>query len=205
LPTGFCPSRSGGRGGVPGAQRHTGAAERHPSRRGSDYRPDGRAEGSEGPDRIVRNDYDAAGQLLAVWKTWGAPLQQRYAAYEYQNLNGHQTAVIDANGNRAEMTYDPFDRQSRWIFPSPSTAGQVNPNDYEQYGYDPDGNRTSLRKRRAGGSARPSPHRAGNHSRAGAGTCSPERRATTSAKLPCTATRWSPKKMSVNGPDTERT
>jgi RHS repeat-associated protein len=105
------------------------------------------AEGSEGPDRITKNDYDAAGQLLAVWKAWGTPLQQRYAAYEYQNLNGHQTAVIDANGNRAEMTYDGFDRQQRWIFPSPSTAGQANAADYEQYGYDADGNRTSLRKR----------------------------------------------------------
>jgi RHS repeat-associated protein len=55
--------------------------------------------------------------------------------------------VIDANGNRAEMTYDGFDRQKRWIFPSPATPGAANPADYEEYGYDPNGNRTSLRKR----------------------------------------------------------
>jgi hypothetical protein len=28
-----------------------------------------------------------------------------------------------------------------------ATAGSVNSSDYEQYGYDPNGNRTSLRKR----------------------------------------------------------
>jgi RHS repeat-associated protein len=111
-------------------------------------------EGSEGPDRIVKNDYDAAGQLTAVWKAWGVTtaagfpetLQQRYAAYEYTQA-GKQKAVIDANGNRAEMGYDGFDRQSSWVFPSPTTAGAVNAADYEAYGYDAAGNRTSFRKR----------------------------------------------------------
>ena len=55
--------------------------------------------------------------------------------------------MIDANGNRAEMTWDGFDRQKRWIFPSPTAAGVANQADYEEYGYDLVGNRTSLRKR----------------------------------------------------------
>jgi RHS repeat-associated protein len=120
-----------------------------PARDAAPPQPDACAqgeEGSEGPDRVTRNDYDPAGQLTAVWKAYGTPLQQRYAAYEY-SLTGKQTAVIDANGNRAEMIWDGFDRQQRWIFPSPTTAGQVNAADYEEYGYDADGNRTSLRKR----------------------------------------------------------
>jgi RHS repeat-associated protein len=107
-----------------------------------------------GPDRVTRNTYDAAGQLLKVQKAYGVTtangytpaLQQDYATYEY-TLNGKQKAVIDANGNRAEMTFDGYDRQKRWIFPSPTTVGVANQADYEEYGYDAVGNRTSLRKR----------------------------------------------------------
>jgi RHS repeat-associated protein len=106
-------------------------------------------EGGEGPDRIILNDYDKAGQLTAIWKAWGTPLQQRYAGYEY-SATGQRTALTDANGNRAEMRFDGFDRQSHWIFPSPSTAGAVNPADYEAYGYDAAGNRTRLKKRDGG-------------------------------------------------------
>ena len=101
--------------------------------------------GGQGPDRIGRNHYDPAGQLIRVEKALGTPLSQNYAKYEY-SANGKRSAVTDANGNRAEMTYDAFDRQSRWIFPS-NTPGAADPGDYEEYGYDLIGNRTSLRKR----------------------------------------------------------
>jgi len=104
------------------------------------------AQGSSGPDRIVHNAYDAAGQLTQVQKAYLTSLQQNYATYEY-TLNGKQKAVIDANNNRAELTWDGFDRQKRWIFPSPTTAGVANQADYEEYLYDALGNRTSLRKR----------------------------------------------------------
>jgi RHS repeat-associated protein len=103
------------------------------------------AEGSAGPDRITHNVYDAAGQLLQVQRAYATPLQQNYATYEY-TPNGRQKAVTDANGNRAEMTFDGLDRQRRWIFPS-NTPGVANQGDYEEYGYDAAGNRTSLRKR----------------------------------------------------------
>jgi RHS repeat-associated protein len=102
--------------------------------------------GSYGPDRITRNVYDAAGQLLQVQRAYGTPLQQNYATYEY-TPNGKQKAVIDANNNRAELTWDGFDRQRRWIFPSSTSAGVANQADYEEYSYDAAGNRTSLRKR----------------------------------------------------------
>jgi len=102
--------------------------------------------GSSGPDRITRNFYDAAGQLLKVQKAVGTDVQIDYARYEY-TPNGKRKTVIDANGNRAEFTYDGFDRQRQWIFPSSTTAGTANAADYEQYGYDANGNRTSLRKR----------------------------------------------------------
>jgi RHS repeat-associated protein len=111
-------------------------------------------QGSQGPDRITKNVYDAAGQVLKVQKAFGvttangfpATLQQDYASYTY-SPNGKQTSVTDANGNKASMTYDGHDRQVRWNFSSKTVVGEVSTTDYEEYGYDPNGNRTSLRKR----------------------------------------------------------
>jgi RHS repeat-associated protein len=104
------------------------------------------AQGSFGPDRVTRHDHDAASQLLKVQKAVGTPIQQDYVRYSY-SLNGKQTSVTDANGNRAELIWDGHDRPRRWIFPSKTTPGQVNATDYEEYGHDAAGNRTSLRKR----------------------------------------------------------
>ena len=115
-------------------------------------------QGSLGPDRITRNIYDWAGQLKTVQRAYRittangfpATLQQDYAGYEYTD-NGRQKAVIDANGNRAEYRYDGLDRQSCWIFPSKTIAGALggdcSTGDFERYGYDSNGNRTTLRKR----------------------------------------------------------
>jgi RHS repeat-associated protein len=97
-------------------------------------------------DRITRRYYDAAGQLLKEQRAHLTPSEQNYAAYSY-TLNGMRASVTDANGNRAEMSWDAYDRQSRWTFPSKTAPGQANAADYEQYGYDNAGNRTSLRRR----------------------------------------------------------
>jgi len=108
-------------------------------------------QGTQGPDRITRNSYDKAGQLTRVQKAVGTDREQDYVAYEYTD-NGKQKAVIDANGNRAELRYDGFDRQVRWVFPSrtppaPNQTGAVDEADYEAYGYDASGNRTSVTRR----------------------------------------------------------
>lgn len=103
-------------------------------------------QGSQGPDRITKSIYDAANQVLKVQKAFGTPIQQDYVTYTY-TLNGKQATVKDANGNLASLIYDGHDRQARWNFPSKTTVGQVSTTDYEEYGYDAAGNRTSLRKR----------------------------------------------------------
>lgn len=118
-------------------------------------------QGGAGPDRIVRNIYDAAGQLLQRREGVGTSVEAAEATYSYTR-NGKIEFVVDANGNRARLTYDGFDRQNRWEFPSTNrpasfdgstpanalaTAGAVNGADYEAYGYDAVGNRTGLRKR----------------------------------------------------------
>ncbi len=103
-------------------------------------------EGSQGPDRITRNTYDVANQLLKVQRAYGTSLQQDYATYLYSQ-NGQRTRVTDANGNRADLRYDGHDRLIRWVFPHLTTAGSVNEADYEAYTYDAVGNRLTLRKR----------------------------------------------------------
>lgn len=99
-----------------------------------------------GPDRITRNVYDAAGQLVTLQRAVGTPLQEDYATYTY-SPNGKQTSLTDARGYKASMTYDGHDRQIRWNFPSKTAPGLASADDYEEYGYDANGNRTSLRKR----------------------------------------------------------
>jgi RHS repeat-associated protein len=117
--------------------------------------------GSDGPDRITRNIYDSAGQLLQVRKAVGTPVESADATYSY-TTNGKQQDMVDARGGHARFVYDGFDRQTQWIFPSPTaasafndstpasalaTANALNTADYEQYGYDANGNRTSFRRR----------------------------------------------------------
>lgn len=119
------------------------------------------AAGSDGPDRITRAFYDAAGQRLQLREGVGTADEGTEATWAY-NLVGQVTTVIDGNGNRAELRYDGHGRQDRWTFPSTtrppsfndatqaaalSTAGSINAADYEEYGHDANGNRTSLRKR----------------------------------------------------------
>lgn len=104
------------------------------------------AEGAQGQDRITRNHYNAAGELVRIQKAVGTPLVQDYATYTY-TPNGKQQTVRDANGNLATFQYDGFDRQSRWIFPSKTAVGVSDYSDYEEYGYDANNNKTSHRKR----------------------------------------------------------
>ncbi len=103
-------------------------------------------QGTHGADRITKNSYDAAGQLLQIKRAFGTPIVQNYATYTYTG-NGKQEFITDGKGNKAQLKYDGHDRQSHWYFPHKTTTGTVSTTDYEQYGYDAAGNRTSLRRR----------------------------------------------------------
>jgi RHS repeat-associated protein len=103
-------------------------------------------EGSFGPDRITRQVYDGAGQLLKLQKAFGTPLQQDYVTYTY-TPNGRVETVTDANGSKTQYTYDGHGRLKRWQLPHKTNIGSIDEADYEEYGYDENANRTSLRKR----------------------------------------------------------
>ncbi|MGH6617860.1 RHS repeat domain-containing protein [Sphingomonas sp.] len=127
--------------------------------------------GSDGEDRITQTLYTAAGEVRQTRKsvaTVAPALEQAYVTYTY-TPNGKQASVTDANGNSAAYTYDGFDRQVAWSFPSKTTKGTTAPctigtisevggiagpvesispgDDCEKYAYDRGGNRAKLMKR----------------------------------------------------------
>jgi len=104
------------------------------------------AAGSQGQDRITRNFYDLAGQLTQMRMAVGTAVEITEVTYTYTQ-NGQIEHVTDANGNRAKLEYDGWDRQIRWRFPSKTATGQVSTDDVETYEYDANGNRTRLIKR----------------------------------------------------------
>lgn len=151
-----------GRGGVVcQAVRMNPAVYAAPATPACDLGPQGTGTGDYGPDRITKNFYDTAGRLLQVRRGVGTTVESAEATYAY-TPNGKRSFVIDAEGAKAELRYDGFDRLKYWVFPSAArptawndatsatalaSAGALNEADFEQYGYDLVGNRTSLRKR----------------------------------------------------------
>jgi RHS repeat-associated protein len=97
-------------------------------------------------DRITRKHYDTESRVVRIEQAVDTDKVRDYASYTF-TFNGQTESMTDARGYRAVMAYDGFDRQTHWYFPQPNQTGVANPNDYEQYGYDANGNRTSLRKR----------------------------------------------------------
>ncbi|WP_196802112.1 RHS repeat domain-containing protein [Sphingomonas phyllosphaerae] len=117
--------------------------------------------GTNGSDRVTRNSFDLAGQLIQIRKGVGTPLEQAYATYSYTS-NGKREYTIDALGSRTRFSYDGFDRQTGWYFPAKgraaafngstaatalSSASSYSTDDYEAYDYDNNGNKVALRKR----------------------------------------------------------
>lgn len=104
--------------------------------------------GLEGPDRITRYTYNAINQVLSEERAVGTVEQQVYKRNDY-DANGILNGQTDANGNYSKYEYDAKKRIKRLYFPVKTSigSGSHNASDYEEYGYDNNGNRTSLRKR----------------------------------------------------------
>lgn len=103
--------------------------------------------GSQGPDRITKNNYDVASQLTKVQTAYGTAQQADEVTTGYTN-NGRTAYVIDAENNRTAYSYDGHDRPMKTEYPSTAKgANAVNASDYEQLGYDANSNVTSRRLR----------------------------------------------------------
>lgn len=101
--------------------------------------------GTSGPDRITRTTYTQHGDILNVQQGFGvAPVTSQ--SFEYA-MPGLASSVADGKGNKTAFLYDGFSRLTRKTFPSTTTAGQVNANDFEQYVFDSVGRMSGQRGR----------------------------------------------------------
>ncbi|MEA3038616.1 MAG: hypothetical protein QOE79_1129 [Sphingomonadales bacterium] len=104
--------------------------------------------GSDGNDRITKTTYDNAGQVTLVQTAYGVTGTQADEVTTAYTSNGKASSVTDAEGNKTSYVYDGFDRLSQTQYPSTTKgAGTSNSSDYEQLGYDANGNVTSRRLR----------------------------------------------------------
>jgi RHS repeat-associated protein len=103
--------------------------------------------GPNGPDRITRNSYNAASQLLSVTEAYGTSVARAERTLTYAS-NGLIQTVRDAKNNLTTYEYDGFDRLSKTRYPvTTSGANSSSTLDYEQLGYDPAGRVISQRRR----------------------------------------------------------
>lgn len=94
------------------------------------------SQGTNGPDRISRAIYDAAGQLSSLTRGYGSPDQATERTLSYTN-NGKLQSLKDGEGNLTTYIYDGFDRLTEMRFPnSTKGAGTSNPGDNEVLTYD---------------------------------------------------------------------
>ena len=110
---------------------------------------------STGPDRITRNTYDPASRITTIQTGYDTPWVQNTRVQAWTD-HGKLDWIEDANGNRSDYEYDKFDRLYRLYFPQTMIAAHAaNTADYEQYGYDANGNLISrqLRNRTDPGTA----------------------------------------------------
>jgi RHS repeat-associated protein len=102
--------------------------------------------GAHGPDRIARNFYDAAGQLLKKQVAMGTVDQADEVTYAY-TPNGKALSVTDGMGNLTTYEFDGFDRLAKTRFPGAANGAVSSTTDYEAQSYDAVGNVTQRRLR----------------------------------------------------------
>jgi RHS repeat-associated protein len=108
-----------------------------------------------GPDRIGRNVYDAADQVVQTITGLGGGAGVETAEISTYTGNGKVESVMDGEGNRTTFEYDGFDRLSKTRFPLKTAHSQASASgtasdpaaDYEQLSYDDNGNVTTRRLR----------------------------------------------------------
>ena len=101
--------------------------------------------GSDGPDRITRMTYDAAGRPLSSTTAYGLSGVAATTSLTY-GANGQAASLTDGNGNVSIQQYDGFNRPTVLRYPN-ATGGGTSTSDYEQATYDVYGRMVSGRDR----------------------------------------------------------
>lgn len=101
---------------------------------------------AEGGSRLTDTSYYADSRVQTISRAVGTALAQSYAAYTY-TPNGLPATLTDARGFRSAYAYDGLDRKVKLSYPNPTTVGVASTTDFEQYGYDENGNVISLLRR----------------------------------------------------------
>ncbi len=100
----------------------------------------------EGGNRVTETLYYADNRVQRVKKAVGTVMAQDYATY-YYTPNGKLNGVKGAKDFLTVYLYDGHDRLFRTHYPLPSATNTGNTDDYEQFGYDANGNVIQHRKR----------------------------------------------------------
>ena len=94
--------------------------------------------GDFGEDRITVYKYDEFGNTFLEVRAHGTDLAQLYA--ERQFSAKRVRTLMDANGNKSVLAYNDKKQLYRRYYPSKTTPGVVNYDDYNEYHYDDNGN-----------------------------------------------------------------
>ncbi|MEQ1619518.1 MAG: RHS repeat-associated core domain-containing protein [Terricaulis sp.] len=92
------------------------------------------AQGSNGPDRIVRNTYNSANQVTQVTSGYATAAPINESTTTYTN-NGRAATIADGVGNLTTFTYDGFDRPASTLYPNSIIGTGSSATDVESVNY----------------------------------------------------------------------
>lgn len=102
--------------------------------------------GSAGPDRIVRNSYDADDRIVKVEAGVGTAEAADEVTTTY-TTNGRIASLSDGKNNRTDYGYDGHDRLIATYYPNPTTPGVSSTTDRDTVTYFPADNATHIGRR----------------------------------------------------------
>lgn len=100
----------------------------------------------QGGDRVNAIEYYEDGQVKKERVAVGSANEQDYRTFTY-TANGNTETVKDARGNLTTYEYDGFDALKRLRYPDKANGAVSSTTDVESYGYDANGNLTTLTER----------------------------------------------------------
>jgi RHS repeat-associated protein len=101
--------------------------------------------GAFGGDRVTRYTYNDWDKVLTEERAVGTPRWQTYVTNTY--AGPQLRSQKDANNNLTVLDYDGNSRLKYRYYPSPTSPGTESTTDFNEYGYDANGNVTYEKKR----------------------------------------------------------